>query len=127
MDIKLFQQLVELPRSSWEIVYPAYSSDYFLFCDEFSHYVAMCYLSGTLSFEAADRAMNELFSYSYSDEDRGMPDFALQVFNAFDQGEFHHRDDSHDVDPEQKYTRPILIKVFEQHSLVANPSFKRDT
>jgi len=97
-----------------------------MFCDEFSHYVAVCYLSGTLTFEVADRAMNELFSHSYADEDRGMPSFAWQVFNAFDQGEFHHQDDPPDVDPELKYTKPILIEAFEQHSSVANPSFKRD-
>lgn len=104
----MLAHLLSSPRSSWEVTFPAYSEEYFAFCTAFAHLVATSYMSGKLTFDFADRAMNELFSYSYTDDDRGMPDFAWQVFNAFDQGEFQHPHDSADVDPEVKYTKAIL-------------------
>ena len=118
MDAALLARLIATPRASWELAFPAYSDEYFSFCNAFAHLAATGYLDGTLTFEVADKAMNELFSYSYADEDRGMPVFALHVFNAFDQGEFHHPNDSPDVDPEQKYTNAILAEAMAQYAAV---------
>ena len=80
-------------------------------CLAFSTRVASGYLDGRLSFEAADRAMNTLFAFSYVDKDRGMPDLAWQIFNAFDEGEFRHRTDSPDTDSETKHTKPRIAEI----------------
>ena len=118
MDADLLARLIDTPRSLWELDLPAYSEEHFSFCNAFARLAATGYMGGTMTFEVADRAMNELFSYSYADEDRGMPAYAWHVFNAFDQGEFHHPNDPSDVDPEQKYTKAILAEAMAQHAPV---------
>lgn len=56
--------------------------------DQFARTVAAAYLRGHYSFGFADMAMNQLRSFALVDTDIGLSEFASQVFNAFDQGEF---------------------------------------
>jgi hypothetical protein len=44
------------------------------------------------------------------DGDR-LPDLMCNIYDAFDAGEYQHREDPPDTDPEIKYTRPLLTKV----------------
>jgi len=76
----------------------------------FAKRVARQYLTGELSFGKADTAMNWLYAFSDVTETAPgeMPDLALQIFYAFDAGEFHDADDPRDVDPELEYTRPRI-------------------
>ena len=43
--------------------------------------------------------------------EHAMPPFAFSVFQAFDDGEYHHPKDLGDSDPEQLYTRPAIAKI----------------
>ena len=108
--------MIGCPRQSWGVAFRAYSEEHFAFCAAFASLVAKQYLSGAMIFEIADRAMNELYAYSYVDEDRGMPEFAWKVFTAFDEGEYQHSGDLADVDPEQKYTRSFLAAALGYNS-----------
>jgi len=85
------------------------------FCLAFAKQVAKQYLTSELTFDEADKAMNWLYAVSYVTETAPgeIPDLALQVFDAFDSGEFHHPDDPRGVDPELKYTRPRIIELVE--------------
>jgi hypothetical protein len=80
-------------------------------CIAFAERVASEYLASRLSFEAADRAMNRLYTFSYVDKDRGMPRLAWEVFDAFDEGEYQHNGDPEDTDPEVKYTKPKIEQI----------------
>ncbi len=83
------------------------------FCLAFSKRVAKRYLDGELDFKTADMAMNWLFAYCYAmDNSAGeMPILAREIYDAFDSGEFFHPGDSASVDPEQKYTFPLLKEI----------------
>jgi len=84
------------------------------FCNEFSNRVAHEYHAGRLSFEDADCAMNHLFAFAFSNLPHGLPEYAMDVFLAFDDGEFHHSGDSDDVTPEDKYTRPQIQAIMDR-------------
>jgi hypothetical protein len=64
-----------------------------------------------MDFATADVVANALHSWCLLTRDRVLPDPAYQVFLAFDEGEYHHASDSRDVDPEVKYTRPMIKDV----------------
>ncbi|WP_111267832.1 hypothetical protein [Marilutibacter maris] len=83
-----------------------------LFCDRFSRRVADTYLARVLSYDDADRAMNGLYAYCHHlDTDRGMPDYAWAVFTAFEAGEYVHEGDGPDTHADEKYVRPLLLKL----------------
>ena len=42
-----------------------------------------------------------------------VPEFAWSVYSAFDEGEFYHDNDSRDIDPSEKYTRPWIEKILK--------------
>jgi hypothetical protein len=113
METISYADLVVASRHSWGLAGEPYSAQHFIFCDAFALHVAKAYMAGELGFEVADRAMNELYSFSYYDDDRGMPEVAWAVFEAFDSGAFIHDGDSPDVDQELKYTRPQLAHILD--------------
>lgn len=64
--------------------------------------------------------MNNLFGF-WSNGLPGNPDFpkaAWDCFSAFDEGEFYHTEDDRNVDPEEKYTRPLLEKLLQSNKLI---------
>lgn len=81
------------------------------FFDSFARRVAHEYWVQNLSFEAADTAMNALHAYVGARYDVRLPAYAGEVFAAFDQGEFHHKEDDESVDPEEKYTKPEIRSI----------------
>jgi hypothetical protein len=78
-----------------------------------AHHVARQYYHGEMSYEVADRAMNAAYSLTVQEEylaanDRTLPNPMVEVFEAFDAGEYHHHGDPQHIDPEAKYTRPMI-------------------
>ncbi len=78
--------------------------------------VARMFLSGDIDFEQGDQAMNLLFSIMTSESyfkltERAIPDIAMNVYLAFDSGEFPHRGDKPDDVPYLKHTRPKLQEI----------------
>lgn len=83
--------------------------------DGLAVFVAVKYAAGTMSFEEADTIMNAAFGVSATEEfwaenERTIPPAMYEVYEAFDAGEYYHHDDSRDVDPELKYTKPLIEK-----------------
>jgi hypothetical protein len=81
--------------------------------DELSCFVAERYATSDLTFEEADTIMNAAWTVCVAEEfwadyDRTIPKTTLEVYEAFDAGEYHHRGDPEDVDPELKYTKPLI-------------------
>ncbi|MBV9071354.1 MAG: hypothetical protein JO231_21750 [Acidobacteria bacterium] len=59
-------------------------------CDQFALEIAQGYMSGEYSWEFGDVAMNGLYASAYAVGDFGLPDFAMHVYEAFDEGEYVH-------------------------------------
>jgi hypothetical protein len=116
MQIAQFDQLISLfaqgasAEDAWRSFSPMESHS--TFCDHFARYVGRGYLNGSLTYDVADRAMNGLYLYCYHlGVDRGMPDYAFRMFNAFEEGEYMHDGDSPDTVQHQIYVRPRVLEL----------------
>jgi hypothetical protein len=78
--------------------------------DEFARVVATRYLRGEYSYEFGDMAMNQLFGFAYPETDLGLTEFAWQVFDAFDEGEYNHTVESLELQGEPR-TRELLSRI----------------
>ena len=76
--------------------------------DQFARTVALDFLNGLIPWESADVAINNLYTFAYHITDEGLSDFAFLVFNAFDDAEYIHQNDSSDTEPSHR-TRALLL------------------
>lgn len=85
------------------------------FCNEFSLQVAKGFHSGQLSYELCDNAMNYLFGFFTTPPmlgpDKSLPEPAMEIYLAFDAGEYYRRTDPPGTDPVEKYTRPQVAEI----------------
>ncbi|WP_051303365.1 hypothetical protein [Psychromonas aquimarina] len=86
------------------------------FAHEFSKYVAQNYWDGLYDYSFCDGAMNWLYGFltdpAYLESnDNTISEFPLEVYLAFDAGEYRHSGDEESVDPVRKYTDPAIDKV----------------
>jgi hypothetical protein len=77
--------------------------------------IAIRFQSGKLSYDDADFAINDVWSVMVDSISEGahsdmLPHPAYSIYDAFDQGEYDHKDGCNSVD---KYTRPLLLKAFK--------------
>ena len=81
--------------------------------DRASLLVARRYQSEVLTFADADDIMNRVWALVCCQPvaDIAVPEITREIFEAFDQGEYRHADDPPDIDPETKYTKPLLAKA----------------
>jgi hypothetical protein len=99
----------------WRSFSPAAS--HAVFCNDFARHVGESFLNGSLTYELADRAMNGLYIYCYHlDVDRGMPDYAFRMFNAFEESEYIHYGDTPDTIQHEKYVKPLVLELVGQHA-----------
>ena len=81
--------------------------------NEISIYFARSFMSGSLSYEDADFAMNGVWSSMLDyimKKDAPMVEPCYSIYCAFDEGEYDHRDG---CDPVEKYTKPALEKLLQ--------------
>ncbi|MFS2124633.1 hypothetical protein [Pseudomonas sp. Pseusp97] len=80
--------------------------------NELSVWVAENYLRETLDFDFCDGVMNGIFNalveVGMTSE---LPQPAFSLYQAFDQGEWIRSSDSPEIDPGEKYTRPIVLEI----------------
>lgn len=79
--------------------------------------LAQQYLAGKLDYTFCDRAVNSIMQAVTSSEffaasNRVIPKLMLDVYLAFDAGEFVHPGDQPHESPELKHTRPMLTAIF---------------
>ena len=79
-------------------------------CNAFAKRVAQGYLDGEYSYTIGDTAMNSLFAFAYPVSGTGLPNLAWQVYEAFDQGEYHHVGEPEELQGEVR-TRSLLARV----------------
>ena len=82
-----------------------------------SLFVAEQYESKASHFAEADTTINSLWAILFEQpaSEIEIPEALQDVFDAFDQGEFHHAEDDKSIDPEEKYTLPMLRAALEKH------------
>jgi len=86
--------------------------------DEISLGVACRYVDGNASFDYCDAIMNNLFNVILLGEKNVITsDLAWEIFLAFDAGEYHHQGDAPDINPEKKYTHPMLFEILRREML----------
>jgi hypothetical protein len=81
--------------------------------------VAKDYSSETMTFIEADTIMNAAFGVSvefWVENDITIPPSMFEVYCAFDAGEYYHHGDPPEVDPELKYTKPLIAKFLAAHA-----------
>jgi len=88
------------------------------FCDAFARHVAHEYWLGNLSFRGADVAMGALYGYVMDTYHVRLPSYAWEVYSAFDDGEYSHRDDPDGTDPEEKYTKRAIESLVTRDKIL---------
>jgi len=83
------------------------------FAHKFSKDVAQKYWDGLYDYSFCDGAMNWLYGFLtdpvyLESNDNTISEFPLEVYLAFDAGEYHHSDDEETVDSVRKYTDPAI-------------------
>lgn len=82
--------------------------------DALARHIARGYNHGSWTFTDADSAITSLWGFLItraSREDWIVPAFFFAVYEAFDAGEYHHAEDSRSVDPEERYTKPVIAAL----------------
>ena len=82
--------------------------------DAISRRIVEAYSSGELDFGFCDGVMNRLYGRLMT-RDEAIPEYTFSVFLAFDEGEYHHRDDPEDSSPEELYTKPMIADILATH------------
>lgn len=77
--------------------------------DRFARTVATRYLREDYSYGFADMAMNQLLGFANGETGPGLSDFAWQVYDAFDGGEYDR--DGEAEDPPEQLTRELLGRI----------------
>jgi hypothetical protein len=86
--------------------------------DRLSLEVAVEYAAGILSYEMADQIMNAVYVAMMTPEFLAvhqMPELTLEVFEAFDSGEYIHRGDESREDPVEKHTKTKIAALLSRH------------
>ena len=90
--------------------------------DRLSLETALTYWNGQMNYHGGDCIMNNLFFYWVNNAPKfdrcEFPDIAMEVFNAFDAGEFYRHDDDKSIDPSEKYTRPLIENILRDRKLI---------
>jgi len=91
------------------------------FCNQFAMAIATGFHSGQYSYGFCDDAMNYLWGFMTNppvfSSDKEMPEPAFSIYEAFDAGEYYHNGDLPDVDPVEKYTRPLIIDILSSSAV----------
>ncbi|MGL1889100.1 MAG: hypothetical protein OCD76_21485 [Reichenbachiella sp.] len=86
--------------------------------EELSIETAVLYSNGTLNFDEADCIVNNLWGLWTTNDnyfkDSEYGDISRECYEAFDAGEYIRSTDGEDVDPELKYTKPLIEALLKK-------------
>ncbi|TMO62501.1 hypothetical protein [Pseudoalteromonas aurantia] len=117
---ELIKQIDENAISFEDFACLSEQGDLIDFVNSFSLNIAKLYMKNEIEFELADGAMNYIFGFMTDDifmnfSSNYIPSPAIDIYDAFDAGEYQHSGDSDDTCPIEKYTKPHLIEVLETY------------
>jgi len=81
--------------------------------NELALIIARRFISGSMSFEDADLAINSIWSLMImnTENDACLAEPAYSIYQAFDGGEYDHRDGD---DPIEKFTKPRTAELLSE-------------
>ncbi len=104
-------QVVSEELEGWSVTLQLSRSE---ICDRIALFLARGFRSSQLSFGFCDAVVNDLFG-AITLTGEAKPALFWKVYMAFDEGEYRHENDDAEVDPVEKYTRPMLAKIVSEH------------
>ena len=79
---------------------------------------AIKYWNGKIEYEHGDNIMNNVYSFwttnKYYFANYGFSDVAWECYEAFDSGEYYRKEDAENIDPAEKYTKPLIEKLLRK-------------
>jgi len=118
--MELIGEIDEYEISFEELARLADGTDLTDFINKLSLEIARRFIRGELDYEVADGAMNYVFDFMtdnifLTSSGNYIPSPALDIYEAFDAGEYRHSKDDDSVCPIEKYTKPFLMEVFKTY------------
>jgi hypothetical protein len=52
-------------------------------------------------------------------KNHGFSGIAWECYNAFDSGEYYRKEDEPNIDPAEKYTKPLIQAILKDRKLIA--------
>lgn len=78
---------------------------------------ALKYWNGDINFDDGDCIMNNLYFYWQLNplhfENEGFSKISMDCYEAFDAGEYRREEDGPKVNPQKKYTKPIIEEILK--------------
>ena len=91
--------------------------------DKLSIETALRYWNGEIDFKAGDCIMNNIFSFWLTNVDyvknHSYSPIAWDCYDAFDSGEYYRKEDEPNIDPAEKYTKPLIEAFLTDKNLIA--------
>lgn len=81
--------------------------------DDLAKCVAIKYYIKEISYESSDWIMNNLFNAVVSSESSTFTELFVEIYNAFDAGEYY-RDADRNEQPDEFYTRPAVAAIIQK-------------
>lgn len=83
---------------------------------------ALKYWNGKMSYEDGDCIMNNIYSFwimnEYYFKNYGFSDIAWECYDAFDSGEYYRKEDAENIDPAEKYTKPLIEDLLRKRKKI---------
>ena len=90
--------------------------------EELSLETALKYWNGKIEYEAGDCIMNNIYTFwvtnKYYFENYGFSNAAWECYEAFDSGEYYRKEDGENIDPAEKYTKPLIGNLLRKRSII---------
>lgn len=90
--------------------------------EELSLATALKYWNEKIEYRQGDCIMNNIYNFWVTNEyyrnNYGFSDIAWECFEAFDSGEYYRKVDKENIDPSEKYTRPLIESLLKKRELI---------
>ena len=83
---------------------------------------AIKYWNDEITYEDGDCIMNNIYRFWWTNEtfveNYGFSETAWECYEAFDAGEYDRIEDDKEVDPAEKYTKPLIEDMLKRRNLI---------
>jgi len=83
---------------------------------------ALKYWNGEINYTDGDCIMNNLFAFwvtnNYYVDNYSFSDIAWECYEAFDAGEYYRTNDDRNIDPAEKYTKPLIEELLKKRNTI---------
>ncbi len=110
-DIITHTSLHPIAKDQVEAHLTAEGIDAGTFCDRLAREVAHGYADGRYTYVVCDNVLDHVFRCLIVDYHHAPSDYAGSVFDAFEEGEYHHPTDPLAANAEELYTRPLIARI----------------